>query len=38
MNGRRAGTENTARDIANSVYDDVIGPRTQTHRKENHHD
>lgn len=24
-----------ARDIANAAYDDVIGPRPQTHRKEN---
>lgn len=24
----------TARDITNGVYDDVVGPRPQTHRKE----
>ncbi len=26
--------EPTARDIVNSVIDDLFGPRTQTHRKE----
>lgn len=27
-------TEQTARDITRGVYEDVIGPHTQSHRKE----
>lgn len=33
-NNHRRGPENTARDIANSAYEDVIGPRPARHRKE----
>lgn len=29
---RRRGTENPARDIANSAYEDIVGPRPATHR------
>lgn len=32
--GRRAGVERAARDITNSAYEDVIGRRPATHRKE----
>lgn len=32
--GRRAGTEHTARDIAQAAHDDVIGPRPARHRKD----
>ena len=31
---RRAGEEQLARDIADSAYEDVIGPRPARHRKE----
>ena len=31
---RRAGAERLARDIADSAYEDVIGPRHARHRKE----
>lgn len=31
---RRRGTENPARDIANSAYEDVVGARPATHRKD----
>lgn len=32
--GRRAGTEQTARDITNSAVEDILGRRPATHRKE----
>lgn len=32
--GRRAGSEQTARDITNSAVEDVLGPRPARHRKE----
>lgn len=31
--GRRAGVERVARDITNSAYEDVVGPRPATHRR-----